>query len=167
MKVGAGRVKSVKAGTAPGIAVLGHGLTFLDSPEDTDDGFFLWQCSTPAGGGVPPHSERNHEAFYVLEGTFEIEADGSLFSCAPGDFLGVAPGVVHSFRNPGPGWARMLTIVSPGSQHQRFFEALGEPLEPGALPAPLAGPPDFERVASVGRGSGIDFLPPEEAAVDD
>lgn len=167
MEVGSRHIKSVKAGTAPALALLGHGLTFLDTPQDTGDGFFLWECATPAGEMVPPHTEQNHEAFYVLEGKFEIEADGSVFSCERGDFLAIAPGVLHTYRNPGPGLARMLTIVSPGSQHQRFFEALGEPLEPGELPAPLAGPPDFERIASVGRDSGIDFLPPVDAAPDD
>jgi quercetin dioxygenase-like cupin family protein len=157
------RVRHVPARTGRSFAVLGQGVTLLDEPADNGDALMLFEVRTPSGGMVPPHTEDNHEAFYVIEGIFELEVEGELFRCGAGDFLSIQPGTVHSFRNAGPGWARMLTLTSPGSQHQRFFESLGEPLEPGADPPPLTGPPDFERVDRLGRESGIHFLPPPAA----
>jgi hypothetical protein len=35
---------------------------------------------------------------------------------------------VRRSSNVGPGWGRIMTVVSPGSQHQRFFDTLGEPV---------------------------------------
>src|SRR5215212_6383081 len=97
-------------------APLGHSLSFIAEPEDT---------------------EGNHETFYVLEGTLEIEADGEHNRVGTGEFLSLRPGVVHSLHNPGPGMTRILTLVSPGSQHVRFFSTLGEPIEdPSNPPAP-------------------------------
>jgi hypothetical protein len=57
---------------------------------------------------------------------------------------------------------RTLTLVTPGSQHVRFFTTVAEPIEdPSNPPTPLE-PPDFERMAAVGRECGIEFLPPPE-----
>jgi mannose-6-phosphate isomerase-like protein (cupin superfamily) len=114
------------------------------------------------GGFVPPHTEDNGESFYVLEGVFEIEADGEAHRCEVGDFLVIAPGVLHSLRNVGPGWGRLLIKTSPGSGHLRFFETLGEPIEPGADPTPLAAPPEFAPIEAVGRECGLYFVAPAE-----
>jgi uncharacterized cupin superfamily protein len=114
----------------------------------------------PPGLGVPPHRERNHEAWYVLEGTLEVEADGEHYRLAPGDFLSIQPEVVHSLHNPGPDVMRALTLVSPGAQHERFFTTLGEPASDPANPPPPNGAPDLDRVQQVARECGIEFLPP-------
>jgi len=154
------KVKHLAANSGRNLALLGHSLSFKDEPEDNGDAFLLWEGRIPEGDGVPQHSEHNHEAFYVLEGILEIEADGVRHRLRPGDFLCIQPGVLHSLHNPGPGWLRSLMIVSPGSQHVRFFTALGQPLVDPANPPPPPGPPDFERFASVARENGIDFAPP-------
>jgi hypothetical protein len=67
--------------------------------------------------------------------------------------------------NPGPGMMRILSLVSPGSQHVRFFSTLGKPIDDPSNPPQPSGPPDFkdfERLAAVGRECGIEFLPPPE-----
>jgi hypothetical protein len=51
-------------------------------------------------------------------------------------------------------------IVSPGSQHVRFFTTLGQPIDDPANPPQPLGPPDFERFGSVARENGIDFAAP-------
>jgi quercetin dioxygenase-like cupin family protein len=157
--------KSIPAGTGPTFAVLGWAITLLDEPVDNGGALLLFEGRTASGGLIPPHTERNHEAFYVLEGEFELEADGEVHRGTPGDYLGVDAGVVHTVRNVGDGWGRILFIAAPGSGHRTFFETIGDPLEPGADPPPLEGPPaDFDRIAAVGSENGIDFLPPPEAA---
>ena len=115
--------------------------------------------------GVPAHTERNYEAFYVLEGTFEVVADGERYRLGPGEFLSMRPGVVHSLHNPGPALCRVLTLVSPKPGHARFFTTLAEPIDdPTNPPAPVEPTAtDFERMAAVGRECGIEFLPPPES----
>jgi quercetin dioxygenase-like cupin family protein len=156
------RVTSTTRGSARVIDLWGWALTLLEEPAD-GDGALVFEARTRSGGVVPPHTESNHESFYVLEGVFEIEVDGEVRRCEVGDHLAIAPGVLHSLRNAGPGWGRLLIKTSPGSQHLRFFEALGEPLAPGADPTPLTAPPEFEPIAAAGRESGMYFVPPAAA----
>jgi quercetin dioxygenase-like cupin family protein len=156
------KVKHLPANGGRAFANLGQTLSFKAEPEDTDDALLLFEHRMPPTLGVPAPTERNNEAFYVLEGTLEVEADGKRYRLGPGEFLGMRPGVVHSLRNPGPGMMRILTLVSPGSQHARFFTTVAEPIDdPTNPPAPVQ-PPDFERMATVGRECGIEFLSPPE-----
>lgn len=153
-------VKYLPANGGRAFAHLGTSVTFKDEPGENGDALLLFEVRTPAGSGVPPHTERNHEAFYVLEGTLEIEADGEAYRLGPGDFLSIRPGVLHSLHNPGPDWLRALTWVSPGSQHVRFFEALGEPIDDPLDPPQPTGPPDFVELVAVARECGLDFRAP-------
>jgi hypothetical protein len=76
------------------------------------------------------------------------------------DFRSVRPGVVHAWHNPGPGWLRALMLTSPGAQHVRFFETLGEPITDPLNPTQPTEPPGVERLVAVGRACGLEFLPP-------
>jgi quercetin dioxygenase-like cupin family protein len=163
-------VKHLPANGGRAFAILGQTISFKAEPEDADDALFLFEHRMPPTLGVPAHTERNYEAFYVLEGTLEVEADGERYRLGPGEFLGIRPGVVHSLHNPGPDMMRSLTLVSPGSQHARFFSTLGstlgEPIEDPSNPPQLSGPPgieDIQRMAAVGHECGIEFLPSPEA----
>jgi quercetin dioxygenase-like cupin family protein len=152
-------VKHLPATRGRSFAHLGTAITFKDEPAENGDALLLFECRMPAGNGVPPHSERNNESFYVTEGILEVEADGERYRLGPGDFLSVRPGVLHSLHNPGPGWAVALTWVSPGSQHVRFFETLGEPIDDPLDPPQPEGPPDLEELVAVARECGMDFAP--------
>lgn len=158
-----GRVTHLPAGTGSAFGLMGSSVTFKDDPEATEGALMLFEHMMPESLGVPPHTEGNHEAFYVLEGTLDVEADGTRYRLRPGDFLGIAPGVVHSLHNPGPGRMRVLTLVSPGSRHRRFFSTLGLPIDDAANPPGPETSPDVETVLAVGRECGIAFLPPPEA----
>jgi quercetin dioxygenase-like cupin family protein len=153
-------VKHLPARHGRAFAHLGTSITFKDEPEQNADALLLFECRMPAGNGVPPHTERNHEAFYVLEGTLEVEADGERYRLGPGEFLSIRPGVLHSLHNPGPGWNLALTWVSPGSQHVRFFTTLGERIDDPLDPPQPTGPPDFAELAAVARESGMEFQQP-------
>src|SRR5215207_3616955 len=153
-------VKHLPANGGPAFALLGQTISFKAEPEDTDDALFLFEHRMPPTLGVPAHSERNYEAFYVLEGTLEIEADGQRYRLGPGEFLSLRPGVVHSLHNPGPGMVRILTLVSPGSQHARFFTTVAEPIDDPTNPPAPSGRPDSGLRPPFGRKCGSDFLPP-------
>src|SRR5918911_5212474 len=138
-------VKHLPENGGRAFAILGNSISFKAEPEDTDDALFLFEHRMPPTLSVPAHTERNYEAFYVLEGTLEVEADGEIYRLGPGEFLSLRPGVVHSLHNPGSGIMRTLTLVSPGSQHARFFTTTHEPIDdPDNPPAPVEGS-DFER----------------------
>lgn len=156
-------VTHLPAGEGRAFALMGSSLTFKHEPEENGDAMLVFEHRCPPGLGVPPHSERNHEAFYVLEGTLEVEVAGKPHRLAPGDFLSIRPGVVHSLHNPGPGPMRVLTLVTPGSGHARFFSTLGEPIDDPSSPPPPGEPPAFDRVQRIGAECGIEFLPPPSA----
>ena len=159
------KVKHLPEGGGRAFALLGQSVSFKAEEVDTDGTLFLFEHWMPPRFSVPAHTERNNEAFYVLEGTLEVEADGERYRLGPGEFLSLQPGVVHSLHNPGPGMTRTLTLVTPESQHARFFSTLGEPIDDPSNPPQPSGPPDFEdfeRMATVGRECGIEFLPPPE-----
>jgi quercetin dioxygenase-like cupin family protein len=156
-------VTFLPANAGRAFAHLGTSVVFKDEPADNGDALFVFECHMPAGNGVPPHRERNHEAFYVLEGTLEVEAEGERYRLGRGDYLSIRPGVVHALHNPGPGWLRALMLTSPGSQHVRFFERISVPITDPLNPPQPAEPPDFEQLMGVGRECGIEFLPPPGA----
>lgn len=151
------RVTHLPATKGRSFAHLGTAITFKDEPAVNGDTLLLFEMRMPAGHGVPLHSERNKESFYVLDGVLEIEADETLFRLEAGDFLSIRPGVRHALHNPGPDWVRALTWVAPGSQHVRFFERLGEPIDDPLNPPQPDGPPDIEELVAVARECGMDF----------
>ena len=57
---------------------------------------------------------------------------------------------------------RLLVIYTPGGQEDFFAEA-GERAQKHELPPPPDGPPDLERLVSVGEKHGMKMKPPEGA----
>ena len=56
--------------------VVGDHYTVKASGEDTGGGFALIEVLVPSQSGPPPHIHRREdEAFYVLEGEFEVHID--------------------------------------------------------------------------------------------
>ena len=153
-------VKHLPAGQGRAFALMGSTLSFKDEPEDNDQAPFTFEHRMPAVSGVPPHREPNHEAFYVLEGVLEVEADGIRYQLRPGDFLSLPPGVVHALQNPGPGWMRVLTAVSPGCGHVRFFSTAGAPIDDPLNPPETSAPADPDQIMAIARECGLEFLPP-------
>ncbi len=82
------RTTYLPAGAGRSFALMGSFLTFKGEPEGNGDRLLAFEHLCPPGCGVPSHSERNHEAFYVLSGTLEVEADGNAYRLGAGDFLG-------------------------------------------------------------------------------
>jgi mannose-6-phosphate isomerase-like protein (cupin superfamily) len=83
--------------------------------------------------GPMPHIHRvHHELFYVLEGHFDFLVGEHAHRFEAGSFIDVPTGVVHDFRNPGPGPARLLAIANPGGL-QSYFEEVEEMLLAGTF----------------------------------
>jgi|SRR3954463_9628512 len=75
---------------------LGTSIVFKQEPRAEED-VFLFEMRMPAGNGVPPHTERNKEAFYVLEGALEVEADGQRHRWRPASSFPSSPAFCTRF----------------------------------------------------------------------
>ena len=87
----------------------------------------------PEHEGPRPHFHRRHvQSFFVLEGALEFRVGGETVRAGPGSSVLVPPGVVHAFRNLGPGRARFLDIQAPGSGFVDYMRARarGEDVDP-------------------------------------
>jgi len=66
--------------------------------------------------GVDPHTHADHaDSFYVLEGEAEFVVGDDVVRAGPGTYVAAPVGVVHGFRNVGPGDLRMLNVHSPNT----------------------------------------------------
>jgi quercetin dioxygenase-like cupin family protein len=119
-------------------------VTPLATAEDTAGRYSLVEVRDEPGSGPPMHRHlQEDEAFYILEGEYEIYSqDGLVTRAGPGTFVLVHQGTVQGYRCAGPGAGRMLVIGSPGG-FERFFAELDElarkgEYEPGKVGAAAA-----------------------------
>ncbi len=146
------------------VHVLGNLITFLLSGSETGQRFSMVEAYTAPGAGSPPHLHReDEETFYVLEGTYAFTLDGETLMRGPGSVVHVPRGVAHAFANPGDAPARMLILNWPADHHERFFRAIGEPVDPGTREFPAPRAPDLAAIAAAAEASGIALLPPGRA----
>jgi quercetin dioxygenase-like cupin family protein len=86
---------------------------------------------TPAGHATPPHvHSREDEAFYVVDGDFEMTAGDQVLRAGPGSYVHLPKGLPHAFRNAGTVEGRLLAWVFPANL-EGFFAALDKPLPAG------------------------------------
>ena len=108
--------------------VLGQRIDFLATSEATGGHYSLFHVFIPAGPPGPlPHVHGSaDEFFFVLEGRVEILLRDAWRPLAPGQFLHVPRGTLHTFRNATADAARMLSGFVP-SGFERFFRDFGHP----------------------------------------
>ncbi|BBL80548.1 hypothetical protein Rxycam_02007 [Rubrobacter xylanophilus DSM 9941] len=135
-------------------------VTFKATGEDTGGEYALFDSLVLPGGGPPPHVHtREAESFYVLEGRFEFLAGDRWIEAAPGSFVHVPRGRLHTFRNAGSEIGRLLTLVVPAGL-DRFFEEVGVPGTDVSDPPPF-GPAEIEKLLATAPKYGIEIpLPP-------
>ena len=128
--------------------------------------YSLLENATQAGyAGPPPHRHlRQDEGFYVLEGQFTFHVDGQTIQVSAGQFAYIPKGSTHTFENTGSGAGRMLVIVAPAGDFERFIEEAGERVTTTTPPALPTGPPDATMIhrllASAKRHHLEILLPP-------
>jgi len=144
----------------PMIAASGDLYTFLAEGEDTGGRYALWDAVVPPGGGPPPHIQtREHEGFYVLEGELTFRAAGEEVVAGPGTFVGVPPGVAHSFRNETDRPARQLIWVAPAGLEKLIRETGRVVTDRSAPPPPPPPAPDeLERLLAAAPRYGVEIL---------
>lgn len=110
------------------------------------------------GGGPPLHvHEREDEVFWVLEGEVWFAAADRRERATSGTLVYGPRGVPHTFRNCSDRPARMLVIVTPGENFERFFARVGAPRPDGtpASPAEMV-----ERIGTLAPVHGMRILGP-------
>jgi quercetin dioxygenase-like cupin family protein len=117
------------------VSVFGIGVEILLTGAQTNGACSAYRIDTQPGDGPPPHIHRNDdEAFYVLEGEFEILCGADTWSATKGAFVFLPRDIPHTFRNVGSTPGQLLGIGTPPG-HEKFFEDahfLAIPPEPDA-----------------------------------
>jgi quercetin dioxygenase-like cupin family protein len=93
---GAGSVLAARVVDRP----AGEPLRFLD----------LVEVPVGATVGRHRHSTGDEELYVIVSGTGEVELDGAVLACGPGDVILNRPGGTHALRVTGPETLRMVVI---------------------------------------------------------
>ena len=102
-------------------------LTILIPGSATDGAFAVYEDVEQPGVGPPRHIHNSQdEVFFVLEGAFEIEIAGQLFSAHSGDVALVPRGQVHAFKNVGNEPGRLRYTFTPAGGTEAMFRAFFE-----------------------------------------
>ena len=111
--------------------VDGIEFTYKASGEDTEGHFAFTEGIVASHRGAPAHIHHlEDEAFYVLEGKFEIECADESFRAGPGSFVLLPKGLPHRFQNISEKPGRLLCVPSPSGVEQ-FFEHMSALNEEG------------------------------------
>jgi quercetin dioxygenase-like cupin family protein len=100
------------------------------------------------GGGPPPHSHaKEDETFIALEGDFEFFGDGQWHPVAKGEPVFGPRGVVHTFRNAGTTWGRMLIFIAPAGL-ESYLEEI----------SPYSPATDMPKILEISERFGLTFF---------
>lgn len=150
-----GKIKSVGPGGGKKLDVLGDEIFVKLSGEDTDGAFAVIEELTPPGGGPPLHMHhREDEAFYVLDGEYDIRVGDRVVRARSGAFAFLPREIPHTFQNVGTRRGGMLVTIIPAG-FERFFE------EVSGLSA--SGPPHVAQVVALARKYELEILGPPSA----
>ena len=130
--------------------VIGDPMRFIMTAAHTGGAYAISEVDTQPGGGAPPHiHHREDEAFYVLEGTFEVTVDGTTHQLETGDFAHAPRGAVRAFTNVTDQPGRLLILHIPGAAAD-FYIGMGQ----------LPFPPDPKDMAALGAQYDIELVQP-------
>jgi quercetin dioxygenase-like cupin family protein len=152
-----------EAGQGQRLWIVGDTMTFKATGAQTGGSMTAVEVVAAPGGGPPPHVHANEdEAWYVLDGEFEILHGEETLRLTAGGFAFVPRGTLHRFENVSDRPSRVLVIFTPGGFDRFFFEA-GLPVVEGETAPPL-GPAEIERSREAAIRYGMDVRWPQAVA---
>ena len=103
--------------------------------ETTGGAFSISEATFPPGmDGPPPHAHRHTtDTFYVLEGSLHLIVGDQVIDAAPGSYILVPPGIVHTFANRSDKPVRFLNINAPGGW-ENYLRDLADAMRSGTMP---------------------------------
>ena len=124
---------------------------------DTGGQMTIVEVTEPPGHEAPLHvHHREHEAFYILEGSATIHVGEESFEVAAGDYAFGPRDIPHRY-SIGPDGCRMLFICTPGG-FENLVMGMSVPAKSRTLPPPSDEEPDWEHVAAVAEANGCELL---------
>jgi mannose-6-phosphate isomerase-like protein (cupin superfamily) len=103
------------------LMALGVEVEVLLSSDDTAGAASVYRLGVMPQGGPPLHFHADEdEAFYVLDGDFEVTCGDTTSAVSSGEFVFLPRQIPHTFRNAGDTMGRLLGICTPGG-HENFF----------------------------------------------
>lgn len=155
------RVKIVRPQAGVTRRLVNSLITFKATAADTNGIYSLFEIFTPPGEGMLPHLQRyDDEAFWVLEGKYRFLFGEQALDLGIGGYAFVPRGTLHAFINIGDTAARMLSLVTPGGIHERFFAEAGETVAESENVPGSPDRPDLPRIIKIAQNYGIELLPP-------
>ncbi|WP_372755330.1 cupin domain-containing protein [Mariniflexile sp.] len=141
--------KIVKDAEGDVLNVIGDIQTHKLIGSDTNNQLVEWVDNVDPGVGIPPHIHtKEDEVFRVVKGQIEIMVNGKTTVLKAGDVAFAPKNIAHSWKVVGTEKAKMITSAFPAGIEHMFMELAELP----------AGPPDFEKVASICGKHGISFV---------
>jgi quercetin dioxygenase-like cupin family protein len=95
-KIMPNRVIHTAAGDGVRLNTVDSIATVKVAAADTTDEYELFEIEAPEGPGVPRHRHPWAEAYYVLDGTLDVQVGARTYRMSTGDSITVPPNVVHS-----------------------------------------------------------------------
>jgi mannose-6-phosphate isomerase-like protein (cupin superfamily) len=150
-------------------AYMGSLMTFLAKGSETGGRFALMEYHTKPGNEPPPHvHEREHELYFVLEGTMRFYCEDKTLDIGVGEIVFLPQGKAHAFTCTSNIVRTLIFVQATGKDAvglDRYFLAMGEPAASMVLPesAVTYAVTDPEHAIRVGASNGIRILSPSEA----
>ena len=119
----------------------------------TDGAFAVFEDVVRPGAGPARHFHRDQEeTFFVLDGRFDFEIDGTLFHAGTGDIAVVPRGAVHAFKNVGQDHGLLRYMFTPAGESEAMFRAF--------LAAAMQEPLTVEIMNEIAMNYGQTFVGP-------
>ena len=141
--------------TGPPIHMIGNILRTKLAITDANGSITIMENTVSAHNGPPLHIHPFEESFYILEGDFLFEIDGTPLHAAPGDFVHVPSSVPHVFQNTTDRDARYFIVIRPGGIEKFFTECAAHAVN---------NPNDIAAMNTLGESYGVKILGPPIAA---
>ncbi len=115
--------------------------------------FAVFEDLVRPGAGPARHFHRDQEeTFFVLDGRFDFEIDGTLFHAGTGDIAFVPRGAVHAFKNFDRDPGRLRYMFTPAGESEAMFRAF--------LAAARQRPLSIETMNEIAMNYGQTFVGP-------
>jgi mannose-6-phosphate isomerase-like protein (cupin superfamily) len=151
---------------------MGSLMTFLAKNSETSGRFALMEFYTKPGNEPPPHvHEREHELYFVLEGSMRFYCEDKILEIKAGEVVFLPQGKAHAFNCTSPVVRTLILVQATGADPvglDNYFLVMGEPARDMSLPrdAITYAADDPERAIRIAALHGIRILSPQETELE-